>query len=103
MLVYMTFEETFLKIDRIVFLARLRATGPPDELAEKLGLDKRTMYRTIEKARRIGVCIEYSREYRSFVLLSSGMQEVSRDDLNLIKGESNLWEEEDKKGGCILF
>lgn len=55
----MTFEETFLLIERIVHLACARATGTPDELVEKLGEDRRTLYRIIEKARRIGVHIEY--------------------------------------------
>jgi hypothetical protein len=100
----MTFEEIFLKIDRIVFLARIRGTGNPVELAERLGVDIRTLYRIIEKARRIGVLLEYSRELSSYVLLPTGLQEVSRDDLKLIKGNGKSEDKDkDKKGGCILF
>ena len=98
----MTFEETFLKIDRIVFLARIKGTGTPEKLAEKLEVDRRTLYRIIEKARRIGVCLEYSREYSSFYLLPTGLQEISREDLKLIKGDGNS-EEGNEKRGCILF
>jgi transposase len=98
----MTFEEIFLKIDRIVFLARIRGTGNPDELAERLGVDIRTLYRIIEKARRIGVCLEYSREHSSYILLPTGLQEISREDMKLIRGNGNT-EEDGKKEGCILF
>ena len=98
----MTFEETFLMIERIVHLARARATGTPDELVEKLGVDRSTLYRIIEKARRIGVCLEYSRPLSSFILLPHGLQEVSRKELSLLKGNGNS-EEDNSTKKCILF
>lgn len=98
----MNFEETLQKINRVVQLARLHGTGNPDELAERLNVDIRTLYRIIEKARRIGVCLEYSREHSSYILLPTGLQEISREDMKLIRGNGNT-EDEGKKEGCILF
>lgn len=98
----MTFEETFLMIERIVHLARARATGTPDELVKKLGVDRRTLYRIIEKARRIGVHLEYSRTLSSFILLPHELQEISSDDLKRIKCTGHK-ENNDNTNHCILF
>jgi hypothetical protein len=69
---------------------------------EKLGVDRSTLYRIIEKARRIGVCLEYSRPLSSFILLPHGLQEVSRKELSLLKGNGNS-EEDGSTKKCILF
>ena len=60
------------------------------------------MNRILEKARRIGVCLEYSRVFSSYVLLPYGLQEVSRKELSILKGNGNSEGDESTKK-CILF
>ena len=51
---------------------------------------------------RIGVCLEYSSALSTYILLPHGLQEVSRKELSLLKGNGNSEEDESTKKG-ILF
>ena len=48
-------------------LIRLQNTGNAEELGNKLGISKRHVYRLIEEFKDLGLEIEYSKYYRSFV------------------------------------
>lgn len=54
---------------RIIFLAKRKATGSPDELARKLNVNASTVYRYIKNLKKKKVPIEYSAAYQSYVLM----------------------------------
>lgn len=60
------------RIDRIDQLIRLQATGSPKELADKLGISKRTVYEYIEEMKLLGAPIKYDKYVRSYVYRKKG-------------------------------
>ncbi len=54
-------------IERVDRLIRLQATGPPDELACKLGVSKTKLYRIINLMKQLDAPIKYDTGIRSFV------------------------------------
>ena len=63
----MTFNERINAIERIHQLISLKATGAPDELAQRLGVSRSTVYEFIESMKNLGAEIEYCRSKRTFV------------------------------------
>lgn len=55
-------------LDRIETLAARKATGTPCELAVKLGVSERNLYRLVKYLRETGVDITYSRTLQSYML-----------------------------------
>ncbi|MFA8433913.1 MAG: HTH domain-containing protein [Marinifilaceae bacterium] len=64
----MNIFEDFEKLERIKKLASLKATGTPKELAFKIGVSERTLYRMIDYLRDYGNDIFYSRSLRTYIL-----------------------------------
>lgn len=55
------------RIKRIDQLIRLRATGTPKELAQKLGLSRSTVYEYINIMKEINAPIEYDDASQNFI------------------------------------
>ncbi len=53
-------------IERLDQLIRLKATGCPADLAKKLNLSERTIYRIIKELKEIGCPISYDNERKSY-------------------------------------
>jgi len=56
-------KEEYKRLDQLI---RLKATGSPQELAEKFNRSKRTMQRIIEEMKKVGCPIYYNRYRRSY-------------------------------------
>ncbi len=59
------FEEINL-LERLDQLIRLKATGKPSELAKRLGLSERDLYRIIAELRSMEIKIAYCKHRRSY-------------------------------------
>lgn len=53
-------------LDRIDSLIRRKATGTPDEFAEKLDLSRASLYRYLNVLRNAGAIIDYDQQENSF-------------------------------------
>ncbi|NBC07359.1 MAG: HTH domain-containing protein [Bacteroidetes bacterium] len=60
------FEHLFL-LERLDQLIRLKATGSPSELANRLGLSRRQTLRILRELREEGFPIEFDRGRQSYV------------------------------------
>jgi biotin operon repressor len=64
----MKLEQDKVRLDRVVKLARKKATGRPDELSEKLGISERSVYRIIQALKDTGVKIRYCKTIKTYVI-----------------------------------
>ncbi|HKK80135.1 MAG TPA: HTH domain-containing protein [Phaeodactylibacter sp.] len=55
------------RLDRLSTLIRRKSTGPPDELARKLGVSRSTVFNLLNELECLGAEITYCRERRSYV------------------------------------
>jgi len=62
----MAFNDTFNRLERLAFLIQRKATGSPEELAERLDVSRRTVYNLIDLLRDQGAEIDYCRSRASF-------------------------------------
>lgn len=62
----MNYIQKIERIERLDKHLKRRMTGSPDELARKLNISKRQLFRTIEELKDYGAPIEYSRSLRTF-------------------------------------
>lgn len=58
--------EQLQLLDRLDQLIRLKATGTPDELADRLGVSRRTVYNLIQMLNDLGAEISYNKCRGSF-------------------------------------
>ncbi|MBP2834094.1 HTH domain-containing protein [Aquimarina sp. U1-2] len=56
--------ETIARIDRLI---RMQARGTPEALANRLGVSKATLYRTLSVMKNLNAPITYQHELKSFV------------------------------------
>lgn len=57
------------RIEQIDQLIRLKATGRPEQLAEKVGIKERTIYEYIQMMRAMGAEIAYCRHAQTYYYL----------------------------------
>lgn len=57
-------------IERIDQLIRIKATGTPKFLAERLDISEASLYRLIETIKEMGAPIEFSIRYQSYIYLN---------------------------------
>ncbi len=62
----MKFLENLKLVERIHHLIRRSATGQPSNLARRLGISERTLYRFIEEMRAMDFPIEYCSHWGSY-------------------------------------
>ena len=60
------------KILRINTLVKLRATGSPRELADKLGISERSVYEYISNMKELGAPIAFSYSHNSYIYYKDG-------------------------------
>lgn len=56
------------RMNRIRSLAKRNATGTPKELANKIGISERTLFRLVKQIKHQGVSIEYSRKTNTYFI-----------------------------------
>jgi len=69
-----TYLERLQRIDQLI---RLKATGTPRELANKLGVSKRTVYEYIQTLKDMDAPICYCKVSRSYVYEEPGRFEIN--------------------------
>ena len=62
----MTFQEHLQALERLDRLISRRGTGKPHELAQRLNISDRSIYRLIEELRAFGFTIYYDAERCSY-------------------------------------
>ncbi len=63
----MKLAEYLIRIKRLDKLVRLKSTGNPKTLSEKLGVSEKTAYRCISDLKSLGAPIEYNRQRQTYV------------------------------------
>jgi predicted DNA-binding transcriptional regulator YafY len=65
-------KAIFHRITRIDDLIRIRGTGTPSELAEKIGISERSMYEYLRLMKDFGAPVAYSRQRKSYFYKIAG-------------------------------
>lgn len=58
--------EQMERLERLHHLIRRKATGRPEELAEKLGVSRRTVFKLLEVLKELGAPVEYCGHRQSY-------------------------------------
>ena len=62
----MNLIDQIYRLKRIHHLIRRKATGPPCQFSEKLGISDRQLYRLLDELKSYGLPIEYCRHRQSY-------------------------------------
>jgi biotin operon repressor len=62
----MNLQEQINLVSRVHQLIRLKATGTPKDLAQRLGMSESTLYRVIDEMKCIGFPIVYNKARQSY-------------------------------------
>ena len=65
-------KEIFQRLNRIDHLIRIKGTGTPSELADKIGMSERSTYEYIRLMKEFGAPVSYSRQRKSYYYLQEG-------------------------------
>lgn len=64
----MSYSDSLKRYNRIIELAKKKATGSPKELAKRTEVSERTLYRIIENMKNQGVLIQYCKEQGTYYI-----------------------------------
>lgn len=99
----MRFIEKLQVIERIDQLIRMKATGTPNDLAQRLGVSRSTVYEILDCMKQMGAEISYCKSKRSFYyelekVLAIGFVEQSKiyGGKSGFKIRSPIFSDEDK-------
>ena len=76
--------ETVQIVERINQLIRLKATGSPTELANKLNICERQVYRIIDELKTTGLPIQYCKKRKTYYYTSDVFMKFVRTNTHLI-------------------
>ena len=62
----MNFAEQFMLLQRIANLIKMKATGTPKDLAEKVEVSRSALYRHIDTLKSLGASINYCKHRRTY-------------------------------------
>jgi predicted transcriptional regulator len=65
-LMFMSFLKYIERLQRMDFLISRKATGTPDEFAEKIGLARSSLFQYLQEMKEMGINIRYSNTNRSY-------------------------------------
>lgn len=91
----MKFINKLLRINKLV---KLRATGSPRELADKLGISERSVYEYIHEMKELGAPIAFSYSHNSYIYYEAGElligfseDIISKKEATIIYGGCHNW------------
>lgn len=92
----MTLLEKLKMIERIDGLIRRKATGTPKQLASRLNISERCLFKTLNLMKEMGAPIHYSISRESYayeyeVDFSIGFCQTNSDQLKVVGGIQNLF------------
>ena len=67
----MKFREQIERIEKLNSLIESERTGCPDELANQLGIQRSTLYESLEYLKSLGLDISYDRKNKTFYYTSN--------------------------------
>jgi predicted DNA-binding transcriptional regulator YafY len=70
-------KEIFHRLSRIDSLIRIKGTGTPSELADKIGISERSTYEYIRLMKDFGAPVLYSRQRKSYYYKEDGRFTIS--------------------------
>jgi predicted DNA-binding transcriptional regulator YafY len=70
-------QEIFMRLVRIDYLIRIKGTGSPSQLANRLGVGERTIYEYISTMKSLGAPIRFCRHRRSYYYDKEGAFTIS--------------------------
>ncbi|MHA4811748.1 hypothetical protein ACX0G9_26865 [Flavitalea flava] len=70
-------KEIFHRLTRIDSLIRIKGTGTPNELANKIGMSERSTYEYIRLMKDFGAPVQYSRQRKSYYYKEGGRFMIS--------------------------
>lgn len=82
----MSLPKSIEKIKYIDFLIRLKCTGSPKELAEKLGVSERTVYSYLETMQELGATIYFDRNCMSYLYKEIKEFKIGFEPMKQVKG-----------------
>lgn len=62
----MTFKDHLLQVKRLHELIRLKSTGTPEKLAQRMNISRATVFRKIDYLKALGAEIEYDRDRMTY-------------------------------------
>lgn len=65
-------KHYFKRLERLDNLIRIKATGTPKILSQKMGVSERTVYKYIEILESLGAPVTYSKTKESYVYENDG-------------------------------
>jgi len=63
----MAFFKRMDQTRRLDELIRRQATGPPEELAQRMGVSQATVYRWLHELKEFGLPVKYCRERKTYL------------------------------------
>ncbi|WEK35471.1 MAG: HTH domain-containing protein [Candidatus Pseudobacter hemicellulosilyticus] len=70
-------KEIFQRLERIDQLIRIKATGTPTELADKLGISERSVYEYLNLMKEFGAPIKFNSYRQSYYYDEEGCFQIS--------------------------
>jgi len=68
----MSFINTIQDLERLDQLIRLKSTGSPDDLANKMGVSKRTVFNLISRLKELGCPVYFNCSINSYCYQNHG-------------------------------
>jgi hypothetical protein len=92
----MSLLKFLYRIKRIDTLIRTKATGSPDDFAEKLGISKSMLMLNLDELKNLGAPIEYSALHRSYIynkeyLLSIDSLLTTKENISIRGGTDSIF------------
>lgn len=73
-------KQILHRLIRIDYLIRLKATGSPTDLGQKIGISERSIYEYIRLMKEFGAPIAFSRQRNSYYYLNEGSFKIKFED-----------------------
>jgi predicted DNA-binding transcriptional regulator YafY len=70
-------KEIFQRLTRIDHLIRIKGTGTPAQLADKIGISERSTYEYLRLMKDFGAPVSYSRQRKSYYYKEEGRFTIS--------------------------
>jgi biotin operon repressor len=87
----MTFLEKVQLIERVDQLIRMKATGSAEDLSDRIGVSRSTVYELIDCMRAMGAEIEYCRHRQSFYYLEEKILAIGFVNKRKIRGGRDIF------------
>jgi DNA-binding Lrp family transcriptional regulator len=85
----MSVVDRLLKLEQVHQLIKMKATGSPDEFANKIGKSRKTVYNIINELQDMGAIIEYNMHELSFEYTNDFEFKLEVNGEKIVGGKNN--------------